>query len=263
MSSLANLQHAFGAMLFDTSAPYLDDDVVDPKSRGQAGLMIYRNNVLSSLTDALKDAYPVVEKLVGADFFQSCAHAYIRQYPTNNPILAFYGQHFATFLENHYPAQSLPYLPDVARLEHAWLQAYHAASAGPVDVQQAFQSCPPETMGEVRFELHPSVHLVESTFPVFRIWEMNTEDEETTEPVSLDDGGSWVMIFRPKFKVEVRDLSQAFYIFLHHLREGVTLTTAYEAAMEHDASFDLQQALQTCLIEHIFTKLILPEEGSL
>ena len=38
---------------------------------------------------------------------------------------------FPNFLETFEPAQRAPFLPDVARIEWAWRQAYHAADARP------------------------------------------------------------------------------------------------------------------------------------
>lgn len=42
---------------------------------------VYRNNVVASLSDALGVAFPVVQKLVGDEFFRAMAGVYLRQHP--------------------------------------------------------------------------------------------------------------------------------------------------------------------------------------
>ena len=41
-----------------------------------------------------------------------------------------YGDGFPAFVASFPPAGAIPFLADVARLENAWVEAYHAAEAG-------------------------------------------------------------------------------------------------------------------------------------
>jgi hypothetical protein len=75
MPSLAERQRAFAAALLDPALPTPVGIVGpggEPSSRWFA---IYRNNVVVGLTQTLKDAYPAVHRIVGADFFQAMARA--------------------------------------------------------------------------------------------------------------------------------------------------------------------------------------------
>ncbi|MGS0757134.1 HvfC/BufC family peptide modification chaperone, partial [Roseateles sp. GG27B] len=100
----------------------------DPSAR----LAVYRNNVVSSLVDALAETFPVVEQLVGSEFFRAMAVLFVRQAPPRSRVLAHYGQAFPSFIADFEPAQGLPYLADMARLEVARVAAYHAADADSV-----------------------------------------------------------------------------------------------------------------------------------
>ena len=60
------------------------------------------------------------------------ARAYALAEPPRSPVLMDYGAGFADFIAGFAPAASLPYLPDVARIERAWREAYHAADAEPL-----------------------------------------------------------------------------------------------------------------------------------
>ena len=50
------------------------------------GVALYRNNTQLGLTEALRDGYPVVNKLVVTEFFNLLAHSYIRRYPPRQAV---------------------------------------------------------------------------------------------------------------------------------------------------------------------------------
>jgi len=99
----------------------------DPGTR----FAVYRNNLIVSLVDALADTYPVVQEMVGVEFFRAMAREFVRVQPPASPVLAHYGAGFAEFIEDFPPAADLPYLPDLARLELMRVEVYHAADDTP------------------------------------------------------------------------------------------------------------------------------------
>ena len=122
---------------------------------------IYRNNVLSACTQALADTFPVCQALVGEAFFSGLALAFAQQQLPRTRRLAFYGQGFAEFVRQFPPAQSLPYLADVAQLEMARVQAYHAADAEGVSPERLQAALHPDAdLPAWRFALHPSLQLM-------------------------------------------------------------------------------------------------------
>jgi len=87
-------QKEFSEALLNAEHP-VPEDMVDPQGR-PAGkrFNVYRNNVVSSLSDALAEAYPVVQKLVGEKFFKAMAGVFVRQYPPQSPILFRFAPEF-------------------------------------------------------------------------------------------------------------------------------------------------------------------------
>ena len=94
---------------------------------------VYRNNVHGALISALADAYPVVQRLVGEDFFAAMAREFFLLESTRETSLALYGKGFAAFIDEFEPAASVAYLGDIARLERARLEALHALDAPVLD----------------------------------------------------------------------------------------------------------------------------------
>src|ERR1700759_2867223 len=88
---------------------------------------VYRNNVTVSLIAALAAIYPTLERITGTDFFRAIARSHVRSTPPTSPLLFDYGRDFPASIETYEHAQPLPWLADVARIERACLDAYHAA----------------------------------------------------------------------------------------------------------------------------------------
>src|SRR5690242_20705887 len=93
---------------------------------------VYRNNVTVSLIDALAATYPAVQRITGVEFFRAMARFHVRATPPSSPLLFEYGRDFPTFIEGYEHAQDMPWLADTARIERAWLDAYHAADLPPL-----------------------------------------------------------------------------------------------------------------------------------
>jgi hypothetical protein len=68
-------------------------------------IWVYRNNYRGNLHDALAGAYPVIEQLVGKEFFRRLTRAYIEQNPSRSGNLHRYGEQMAAFIETFIPAQ--------------------------------------------------------------------------------------------------------------------------------------------------------------
>src|SRR5262245_5599191 len=55
---------------------------------------VYRNNVIASLTEALRETFPVVHRLVGEHFFDFAASEFVGSHPPSHPVLSEYGDAF-------------------------------------------------------------------------------------------------------------------------------------------------------------------------
>ncbi|MDI1343690.1 MAG: DNA-binding domain-containing protein, partial [Pseudolabrys sp.] len=216
---------------------------------------VYRNNVVVGLTEALQANFPAVCRLVGEEFFRAMARAFIPVCPPKSPILLDYGMGFAEFIAEFEPAAPLPYLPDVARIERAWTEAYHAEEAIPL-VPGAFADIPGDQIADLRFAIHPSVRIVRSQFPALTIWRMNVADGEPS-PVDIDSCGEDVLVVRPAADVEVRSITPGSATFLSNLASGKTLGEAAESAMSDAENFDLSGNLAALIGAGVFVGFFL------
>lgn len=256
MPRLAERQQEFAAALLDPELP-VPPGLVGPD--GEPSLKrfsVYRNNVVAGLTETLSDAFPAVHRLVGTDFFRAMARVYVAIEPPHSPIMLDYGAGLPDFIGSFEPAASLPYLADVARIERAWSEAYHAPEAVPLE-PAAFAAIDPDQLPAIRLRLHPSVRFVRSRFPALTIWQMNVGDG-VPAPVDLDAGGEDALIVRPMADVEVRSLPAGSLEFIQELTNESSILTALEAGLTANPRFDLAANLSDLMqsgavVGHSFT----------
>ena len=142
MPQLSEVQAGFAAALLDPAAP-VPAGIVGPGRRpAPRRFAVYRNNVVSALGNAVAGSFPAVKRIVGEDFFRAMARAYVLAEPPTSPVLLDYGTTFPDFIARFAPAASLPYLPDVARIERRWREAYHAEDAEPLSPDGARRDSP-------------------------------------------------------------------------------------------------------------------------
>jgi hypothetical protein len=201
---------------------------------------IYRNNVAAALSGALRVRFPVVEQLVGGDFFNAMAGEYIADHKPNSAVLIHYGASFADFIASFEGAASLPYLADVAHFENGWWHSYHAADAE-VLLPEALAAISPEEWGNLTFEFHPTVQLIESRYSAAAIWQWH-QAKNNDAPLDVA-GHEYALISRPDAAVEVRIIAGDGHAFFSHLKSGVNLETALTQVQNDFPDFDLQTNL--------------------
>ncbi len=197
---------------------------------------VYRNNVVAGLGKTLKSRFPVVEKIVGEEFFAAMARVFVKVQPPRSPLLATYGDDFPDFIATFEPARGLPYLADAARLEATRTRSYHAADVTPVGAEH-FATLDCHTVEVIRVDMHPSIGIVRSAYPIVTIWAMNSGEEELA-PIE-NWRGEDALVSRPYLEVQIRALPPGGAAFLLALAAGRPLGQAAEAATADDPNFDL------------------------
>lgn len=248
MSALAEFQDRFFSALLQGSA----QDV--PASAAEPRFQIYRNTVIKGLIDVLQANYPTVERLVGAEWFQSAARVYaLRHLPKEAP-LSLYGEEFPTFLEKFEPAAALPYLSHVAQLDRCWTEAHFAADA-PCLTATELASLQAETLGALCVQFHPAARLGVCKHSAVTIWRCHRPPAVPPDSLDVDGGDEAALIARPHGAIEIMPLTQAEWIFVSQLRTGATLNDAAMQALEFDVQTNIANLLAQLLRAGAFAAL--------
>ena len=205
---------------------------------------VYRNNVRHSLGRALAARFPVVEALVGAEFFTAMAGVFMTKAPPASPVLQAWGAALPGFIDAFPPVAHLPWLGDVARLEWARGVAVHAADAAPASAD-ALALPEPEALRPV---LHPSVALWQSSYPALSIWQAHQPGADGS---ALSTGPEYALIGRqPDFAVVVVPVDVGTHAVLTALAAG--------APLGHAATHADPTAALTLLLRHGLIADIIP-----
>jgi hypothetical protein len=233
--------------------------VVGPGGKGAIRRYnVYRNNVTVSLIDALAAAFPATQRITGVEFFRAMARFHVRATPPQSPLLFEYGRAFPDFIAQYDYAQGMPYLADTARIERAWLDAYHAADMPPL-LAQMLAAVPCDLLPGVTFVPHPAARIVQSAFAARSIFVANRGDG----PVRCIDGAAAedTLITRPENEVIVRRLPPGGATFLLTLLAGKALGEAAALAIETASDFDLSANLGGMIDAGVFTALVVGDQA--
>jgi hypothetical protein len=160
-----------------------------------------------------------------------------------------YGESFSGFLERFAPAATLPYLPDVARLEWAVNRALHADEAPAVELTE-LASIGESDQARLTLVAHPSVSAVSSGYPVDAIWRAVLDgDDRAIAALDLSDGPCHLLVERVGDHVEVSRMDAAAWEFSRALFMGVPLGLA----VERHGDLDVAAWLAAHLVAHRFT----------
>lgn len=226
----AAMQAGFATALLDAARPLPAGlrawNGSDPARR----FAVYRNNVVVSLTQALADTFPVVQRLVGDEFFAAMAGAYLREQPPRSPLLAHWGDGFADWLAAFAPARALPYLPDMARLERARVLAWHAADATPLTADELrAMLAQTELLPGARLALHPSCRVLRSPWDVQALWSAH-QREDDWPALDIDRPCAMLMLRDTYDEVLVIGLDESAADFIAALAAGACFSDALARA---------------------------------
>jgi hypothetical protein len=207
---------------------------------------VYRNNYCGNLHDTLALVYPVMEQLVGKDFFRFMARNFINQYQSRGGNLHHYGEEMASFIEAFEPAKELVYLSDVSALEWACHSAYFAVDEAPLDLGKLAQ-IPSDQYAELILHIHPACQVISSRYPVATIWLAHQPGVLGDFHIDLDSGSCNALVIRKEDNVKVVELSDADTTWFKRIQAGTPLGAASDITLELYSDFNLESILHKLL----------------
>jgi len=246
MSDLITTQRVFGAALrnatkaADASSMFSTDDATTMRR-----LAIYRGNAVAAASKALANTFPVISQVVGEEFFRALARRYWDDVPSASGDLTEYGAHFANFLAAFEPVAELGYLADLARLEWLVQRALCAHDAPRVAIS-TLTTLAPTDQEEMRLALLPGTSVLESVWPVARLWAIHQADYNGEFSVDLAQG-EIALIARDGWRVTVQSIGRAEYTFYQAIAADLDLGHAIDAALSVDTNWDVAKQLTKIL----------------
>jgi hypothetical protein len=227
LQSLRDVQRAFARALTAADAREISGLVAHRGIEPAARLRIYRNNHRENSLAALRSTYPVIERLVGEDYFRQAACEFLAHHPSRSGNLDALGERFPQYLADCFAGGEYRYLPDVARLEWSCQEVLAAPEHAPLDLA-TLRSLPPDRHASLVFQLHPATRIVASRFPVLRIWQANQPHSDASDRIELGEPQR-VLVSRAASALEFRLLNAPDSEFL----AGAARAETFESCAEH------------------------------
>ncbi len=226
MPTLREVQTHFSVAILGQPANELGEMFIANGIDAGARLSIYRGTYLSALDTALRLTYPAVQRVVGEEFLTGAGRHFVEANPPTAADLNCYGEGFADFLDSFAPASSLPYLPDLARLEWAVSRALHADDSEALD-PVALAAIETEDHPRIVFVPQPALTFLKVSFPVDSIWQaVLTEDDNALDEIAFGEGPFFLCVERLASGIAVTRQDRVAWEFAKALVAGTTLGEA-------------------------------------
>jgi len=259
MSTLRKLQEGFAKSVNGKADENYAGVICNAGLSGTRRLGIYQHGVAIGLRDALGGVYEVVKKLVGDEFFTHVAESYIRVHPSTSGNIHDFGEKFPDYLGNFLGLETLPYLPDVARLEWAYHATFHSPVGEVLNINELAQ-VPESQYEKLSLLLSPTCSLLRSNFPILRIWQVNQEDDSSGDGVvDLNEGGVELAIVREGKQIAFHTLMPGAFAMLKAFSDGKSFNVSCEAALNIDSGCDVSKVLQDVVMNRIVVGFMVNE----
>ena len=198
-------------------------------------LAVYADAYFARLLEALEANYPAVRRSLGAAAFRGLAADYLLSRPSRSPTLEAFAEGLADFAAGHGLARTVPFLADLARLEAAVLGCVYAVRLPPFD-PSPLERAGEEGRARARLVLDPTVRLLETDWPVERLWRERGRPE-AEGPRSLPRRSRRrLLVWRADGWAEARALGPGEALALRSAAEGLCLGELCERLEEFGAS---------------------------
>jgi len=232
-----------------------DDGIVEPLfGKFAHRIDAHRGNFLVGTRHAVISAYPVVARLVGEEYMQGLAQAFVQKFPPKTATLTLYGDEFPAFLRQFAPVQKdLPWLSAVAELDRAWFDVYSAADDKVMSGGQLAQGLRAD-LALLAPGLVAATKVLRFKIPAYSIWETNKDDQDV-KAVDITKGGEWALLWRRDNQIFHTALSRAEYVFLNNVEAGLSFAQSFSECVIYDRNFDLQQQFSRWLLAGVFKEI--------
>lgn len=216
-------------------------DFLVPSARGldaAARLEIYREQFWLRHHSNLCDDFPTLRWCVGAAGFREIVSGYLGSHPPRTWNLQRLGADLPMYLSARAPWRDDALALDAVRLDWAFMEAFDAPDAGPLNLQ-ALTGAPEEAWPLARIALHPSIRRLRLAYPVHELREaVKRGDAAERPPPAVTHGVVWR---DAACVLHAASIEPEAFALLSELARGTPLGAACEAVARAHGSADTQE----------------------
>jgi hypothetical protein len=153
--------------------------VGDRRLSARRRLEIYAGAYFQRLLDVMREDFPATRTVVGDERFSALVRTYLAAHPPTEPSVFDLGRHFPRFLAKRRDLEK--FVAELARLERATLEVFHAAEATALSAE-AMRAIAPERWPALELRTHPALAIVDCKFAVAPVLRAISEHAPWSNP---------------------------------------------------------------------------------
>lgn len=229
------------------------DDRLSARDR----LAIYANAYFYRILDVCREDFPATVALLGDAHFHNLITGYLLDYPPTEPSIQYAGCQLAEFLRGHPLRANRPFIADLARLERALIESFHAVDATPL-AAAALSALTPAEWPALELALHPAVHILDLEWHVEVVVRAV---EEGRTPLAPTPGPLKLLVWRRNSRVHYRELEPGEAAALTLAKDGATFAAICTAVAEESRTADPSPLIARFLGQWLSAELLLRREA--
>ena len=202
MGKLKQLQNVFLQSLLEPNLALIDE-VDGTQAEKLERLAIYQDGYFYRLYNALVDNFPLLASIMYEDEFSQLITAYIRNYPSHERGLQFFGQQLPSFIRSYHLNNEFPYLSEVSTLDVALLSASLAANQSSLQLE-SLTRLTEKQLEQLKLQFAAHVTCLEFKYNIIELW--SSGQLNMFDPVKLESTQT-ILIWRKGLANQFRIIS--------------------------------------------------------
>ncbi len=220
----------------------------DERMDGAARVEIYANMYFYRLLGVLGEDFPATRAALGAQHFHNAVTGYLLAHPPSHFSISECGRYFADHLRRDPASAQFPYAADLARVECALADSFHAADAAPLD-DNAMRRVAPADWPAIRMRTHPATGILDLEWRVADLLRAAAEDRPFPAPIHA---GCTMLVWRSRNQAYYREIDRAERAGLALAARGAAFTEICAAVADAIDSSD--PAARVALLLHYWLR---------
>ncbi|MBT7768317.1 MAG: DUF2063 domain-containing protein [Bdellovibrionales bacterium] len=222
---------------------------------GSAALAVHRDGYYARLTEALGETFEGCWYLLGDEDFFTLCREYIDTHRSTCYSLSDYGEEMPSFIASHPNYQDTPYLKDLARLDLAFMETFHAAPHIPLSIN-AITQLGIEQLEKSKIVFGPAINLLVLDYSVLTLWQSRTLEQVTNSNLlSPVEQATHLMMYKIEQQTYIQPISKEQSSTLSLLILGQEVGAVVELAEDNSNDYDLAGVFQIIGTTGIVTKI--------
>lgn len=225
MTTLQEILENFQAYVLDKDTQITQTIMGPDQAFRETRMNVYYEGYALRLLELLCKNFGALHILAGDELFERFGRDYISSHPSHHFSIRYFGQHFSEFLATH--PESEPIFSEVAAFEWALEQAMDAPDA-PHLCFEDLAKLPPEAWGNLTLKTHPSLQIIEFSYPTPTLVSAIQKDEDRPTLTRVEPSTPW-LIWRFNLKALFQSLSAEQQQMMQAIQSGQTFAEICDA----------------------------------